>query len=114
MTAIDRVAANQGWSLRGIPLYPKPRASVNKTFPYQWEKSVGFTLFLHACQQNTQALTYIIILSLVVPPLHYMRHIHTILYIISLCMGGSKVPVVTVNVLQNQTLSEGRVFPFDV
>ena len=32
----------------------------------------------------------------------------------SLCVGGSKVPVVTVYALQHCTLSGGHVYPFDV
>jgi len=34
--------------------------------------------------------------------------------LISLCVGGSKVPVVTVNALQHLVLSGGHIFPFDV
>ena len=36
------------------------------------------------------------------------------LRIISLCVGGSKVSVVTVNAVQHHTQNGGHVFPFDV
>ena len=35
-------------------------------------------------------------------------------HFISLCLGGSKVPVVTVYALQHRALSGGHVYPFDV
>ena len=48
-----------------------------------------------------------------VPVLAKRRYLRSNILLISLCMGRSKVPLVTVNALQHHMLSGGHVFPFD-